>query len=76
VLASNVYNASWQGAWAVGAAVGGGLISNAGYGSAVAIATILYALSALLMILWLLPKRGSANASIAREAGVESVAGH
>jgi MFS family permease len=76
VLASNVYNASWQGAWAVGAAVGGSLITIAGYGSAFTIATVLYALSALLMILWLLPKRGSANAPAVREAEVETLARH
>jgi presenilin-like A22 family membrane protease len=30
VLASNAYNISWQGAWAVGAALGGGLIALGG----------------------------------------------
>jgi MFS family permease len=58
VLASNVYNASWQGMWAVGAVVGGGLITLGGYGLPFFVAAGFYALSALLMIRWLLPRRG------------------
>jgi MFS family permease len=57
VLASNVYNASWQGAWAIGAAVGSGLITLGGYGLPFYVAAALYSLSALLMIRWLLPAR-------------------
>jgi MFS family permease len=55
VLASNVYNVSWQGAWAVGAALGGGLITIGGYGLPFYLAAGLYGLSALLMARWLLP---------------------
>ena len=55
VLASNVYNASWQGAWAVGAALGGSLIAIGGYGLPFYLAAGLYGLSALLMARWLLP---------------------
>lgn len=63
VLASNVYNVSWQGAWAVGAALGGEIITIGGYGMLFSIATGLYATSALLMALWLLPKHGAKRAA-------------
>lgn len=62
VLASNVYNASWQGMWAVGAAVGGGLITIGGYNLPFYVAAAFYTLSALLMIRWLLPQRGQGGA--------------
>lgn len=58
VLASNAYNASWQGAWAIGAALGGVLIDIGGYGLPFYLAAGLYGLSALLMTRWLWPRRG------------------
>jgi MFS family permease len=68
VLASNVYNASWQGAWAVGAALGGGLITiSGGYSLPFYIAATLYAISALLMIRWLLPKRAGRPSALKTE---------
>jgi MFS family permease len=57
VLASNVYNASWQGMWAVGAAFAGPLITFGGYGLPFYAAAALYATSAVLMFRWLLPSR-------------------
>ncbi|HEX9035890.1 MAG TPA: MFS transporter [Ktedonobacterales bacterium] len=63
VVASNVYNASWQGAWAVGAAIAGPLISAAGYAAPFYLAAALYATSAFLMFRWLLPSRISTVAS-------------
>lgn len=56
VLASNAYNVSWQGAWAVGAALGGELIALAGYGAPFYVAGVCYALSAALLGLWFLPR--------------------
>lgn len=60
VLASNVYNVSWQGAWAVGAALGGELIALGGYGAPFYVATACYGLSAALFGLWFL-RRGPAR---------------
>ncbi|HYM26824.1 MAG TPA: hypothetical protein VET66_01640, partial [Steroidobacteraceae bacterium] len=60
VLASNIYNASWQGLWAVGAALGGVVISYGGYGLAFYLATGLYTASLILMAMWLTPRRVAA----------------
>ncbi len=62
VLASNAYNASWQGAWAIGAALGGVLIDIGGYSLPFYFATGFYGLSALLMTRWLWPRRGQDSA--------------
>jgi MFS family permease len=58
VLASNAYNMSWQGAWAIGAALGGGLIALGGYGLPFYVAAAFYAASAVLLGVWFLPRRG------------------
>lgn len=55
VLASNVYNVSWQGAWAIGAGLGGGLIALGGYPATFYVAAACYAVSALLLAIWFLP---------------------
>ncbi len=52
VLASSVYNASYQIVWAVGAAIGGILIGIAGYGATFFLAAPLYLVSALLVARW------------------------
>jgi MFS family permease len=57
VVASNAYNISWQGAWAVGAALGGGLIALGGYGAPFYVAAGCYAVSAALLGRWFLPRR-------------------
>ena len=62
VVASNVYNVSWQGAWAVGAALGGALIALGGYAAPFYVAAACYALSATLFGLWFLPRRAAAHA--------------
>ena len=70
VLASNAYNISWQGAWAVGAALGGGLIAVGGYGAPFYVATACYTISAVLLGLWFLPgRRGAAMMRTARTHG-------
>jgi MFS family permease len=51
-LASSVYNGAWQGAWALGALIGGTLISLAGYGSVFLAAAVCYATSILLLAWW------------------------
>jgi MFS family permease len=51
-LASSVYNGMWQGAWALGALIGGSLISLAGYGSVFLVAAVCYAASILLLAWW------------------------
>jgi MFS family permease len=51
-LASSVYNGVWQGAWALGALIGGSLISRAGYGSVFLVAAVCYAASILLLAWW------------------------
>jgi MFS family permease len=51
-LASSVYNGVWQGAWALGALIGGSLISLAGYGSVFLVAAVCYAASILLLAWW------------------------
>lgn len=58
VLASNAYNMSWQGAWAIGAALGGGLIALGGYGLPFYLAAVCYAISAALLGVWFLPRHG------------------
>jgi MFS family permease len=58
VLASNAYNISWQGAWAIGAALGGGLIALGGYGLPFYVAAACYAVSAALLGAWFLPRHG------------------
>ena len=60
VLASNTYNVSWQGAWAIGAGLGGGLIAIGGYGVLFYVAAVFYGLSVVLFGWWFLP-RASAN---------------
>ncbi|MEO7002983.1 MAG: MFS transporter [Ktedonobacterales bacterium] len=52
IVASNVYNVSWQGAWAVGAGIGGGLISLGGYALPFYLAAICYSVSAALLAYW------------------------
>ncbi|MGH2505518.1 MAG: MFS transporter [Ktedonobacterales bacterium] len=59
VLASNAYNISWQGAWAIGAALGGGLIALGGYGLPFYVAAVCYAVSAALLGAWFLPRYGA-----------------
>jgi len=51
-LASSVYNGVWQGAWALGALIGGSLISLAGYGSVFLVAAVCYSASILLLAWW------------------------
>ncbi|HEY7019945.1 MAG TPA: MFS transporter, partial [Ktedonobacterales bacterium] len=51
-LASSVYNGVWQGAWALGALIGGSLISLAGYGSVFLVAAVCYTASILLLAWW------------------------
>ncbi|MFI5278160.1 MAG: hypothetical protein ACHQ1E_12880, partial [Ktedonobacterales bacterium] len=58
VLASNAYTISWQGAWAIGAALGGGLIALGGYGLPFYVAAACYAVSAALLGAWFLPRHG------------------
>jgi MFS family permease len=62
-LASSVYNGVWQGAWALGALIGGSLISLAGYGSVFLVAAVCYAASILLLAWWF----GGARRSAASE---------
>jgi MFS family permease len=52
VLASSVYNISYQVIWALGAAAGGVLINAAGYAPAFFAAAPFYAASALLIAFW------------------------
>lgn len=56
VVASNAYNVSWQGAWAIGAALGGGLIAVGGYGAPFYVGAVCYAISATLLGVWFLPR--------------------
>jgi MFS family permease len=51
-LASSVYNGVWQGAWALGALLGGSLIAVAGYGSVFLAAAVCYTASILLLAWW------------------------
>lgn len=63
VLASNMYNVSWQGAWAAGAVLGGGLIALGGFSAPFFVAAVFYSLSAALFGWWFLPRKsGSAGA--------------
>ncbi len=55
VVASNVYNVSWQGAWAIGAALGGELIAVGGYGAPFYVGAVCYTMSAILLGVWFLP---------------------
>lgn len=64
VLASNTYNVSWQGMWAVGAALGGVLIGVGGPSAPFFVATALYGLSAILFARWFF-RRGSSSADAA-----------
>jgi MFS family permease len=59
-LASSVYNGVWQGAWALGALIGGSLISLAGYGSVFLVAAVCYTASILLLAWWFGGARRSA----------------
>lgn len=54
-LASEVYNGAWQVAWAIGAFVGGWLISWGGYGLPFFVAVACYLLSLLLLVRWFAP---------------------
>lgn len=60
-LASSVYNGVWQGAWALGALIGGALISLVGYGSLFLVAAVCYATSILLLGWWFGGARQSAT---------------
>ena len=51
-LASSVYNGVWQGAWALGALIGGSLITFIGYSSLFLVAAVCYATSILLLAWW------------------------
>ncbi len=72
VVASNAYNISWQGAWAVGAGLGGGLIALGGFAAPFYVAAGCYAVSAALLGWWFLPgRRGSAT--LAHETAPEAL---
>jgi MFS family permease len=70
-LASSVYNGVWQGAWALGALIGGSLISLAGYGSVFLVAVVCYAASILLLAWWF----GGARRRAAREEPAPALQG-
>ncbi|HET9110743.1 MAG TPA: MFS transporter [Ktedonobacterales bacterium] len=72
VLASNAYNISWQGAWAIGAALGGELIAIGGYGTPFYVAAVCYTVSAALLGLWFLPRRRDAVSSPALTSGAHT----
>jgi MFS family permease len=55
VLASSVYNVSFQAAWALGAGAGGWLIRVLGSHLPFLVAAPFYAISALLLLLWFMP---------------------
>jgi predicted MFS family arabinose efflux permease len=55
VLASSVYNVSYQASWALGAGVGGWLIRVLGSHLPFVLAAPFYAISALLLLLWFAP---------------------
>jgi MFS family permease len=55
VLASGVYNVGFQAAWALGAGVGGWLITVLGSHLPFVVAAPFYAISALLLLLWFSP---------------------
>jgi predicted MFS family arabinose efflux permease len=74
VLASGVYNVSWQLCGALGAGLGGLMIARLGYHSIFLAAAGLYALSALLVALWFGRRRASNLAADATPATVSSVA--
>jgi MFS family permease len=59
VLASSVYNVSFQAAWALGAGVGGWLITVLGSHLPFLVAAPFYAISAVLLLLWFAPSRGT-----------------
>jgi MFS family permease len=59
VLASSIYNVSFQVAWALGAGVGGWLITLLGSHLPFVVAAPFYAISALLLLLWFAPPRGT-----------------
>lgn len=75
VVASNAYNVSWQGAWAVGAALGGGLIAVGGYSAPFYVAAIFYTASALLLGYWFFPRKPSPIAPSPTIAPVQPSAG-
>jgi MFS family permease len=56
VLASSIYNVSFQVAWALGAGVGGWLITLLGSHLPFLLAAPFYAVSALLLLLWFTPQ--------------------
>jgi MFS family permease len=59
VLASSIYNVSFQVAWALGAGVGGLLITLLGSHLPFVVAAPFYAISALLLLLWFAPPGGT-----------------
>jgi predicted MFS family arabinose efflux permease len=61
VLASSVYNVSFQGSWALGAGVGGWLITVLGSHLPFVVAAPFYAISALLLLLWFAAPAGGAK---------------
>jgi MFS family permease len=58
VLASSVYNVSFQAAWALGAGIGGWLITVLGSHLPFLVAAPFYAISAVLLLLWFAPPQG------------------
>jgi predicted MFS family arabinose efflux permease len=58
IVASNVYNVSWQTAWAIGAGIGGALLAVGGFASLAGVATVCYTLSAILLARWFLRRPG------------------
>ncbi|PWT77801.1 MAG: hypothetical protein C5B60_02095 [Chloroflexi bacterium] len=61
VLASSVYNVSYQASWALGAGVGGWLITVVGSHLPFLVAAPFYAVSALLLLLWFAAPAGGAK---------------
>jgi len=61
VLASSVYNVSYQASWALGAGVGGWLITVLGSHLPFLVAALFYAVSALLLLLWFAAPAGGAK---------------
>jgi len=58
VLASSIYNVSFQVTWALGAGIGGWLITLLGSHMPFLVAAPFYAVSALLLLLWFAPPAG------------------
>ncbi len=58
IVASNVYNVSWQTAWAIGAGIGGAVLAVGGFASLAGVASVCYTLSAILLARWFLRRPG------------------